>query len=333
MEKELFLKYVEMLHRFENLAKDESSIYSTTNEIEIMNHVRSLVKDNPELMELLKTIHALPDEQRKQAVEEYFSKEETKEEEEEPKKSEEEEIAKTFGVDVNNIDHKYLSNGNEIYSFYASNLGRQVILENNTKGKSLMENLKDIQDSNKKYQTENAEENTNSILDDKLKENLELEMLSKDEIIKIYGDFENLEPEVASKLRFLIKNYEQLDIKGINVENLIYIDSDNQIHEVVLNDKKEVTVSSTEGENESGPAFEETNDNIEKEEDDKELDSMLEEEPELEKEEEKALQEEKPLVLVKKDNQGFLNNVLFMAVITTGILLIGLIATVIKYYS
>ena len=118
MEKDVFMRYVQLLHRFEELSKEEHSIYSNTIEAKTILEVRQLVGNNQELLELLKKIHSLPDSEREKAVEEYFSKQNKKEEQEEPKKSEEEEIAKTFEVNVNEIDHKYLKNGNEIFSFY-----------------------------------------------------------------------------------------------------------------------------------------------------------------------------------------------------------------------
>ena len=161
MEKEIFIKYIEMLHRFEKLSKEELSIYPNSDEIKIMSEVRELVENNPELSDLLKKIHALPDSERMRTVVEYFA---NKEEKEEEPKTEEEEISKTFGVDVNKIEHKFLSNGNEIFSFYDVELGRQVLLENNQKGKSLVECLQEIQEQNQKYQTEDAEENSNNIL-------------------------------------------------------------------------------------------------------------------------------------------------------------------------
>ena len=146
MEKEIFVKYVEMLHRFEKLSEEEMSIYSTPEEEEIVFEVRSLIEKNPILLDLLKQIHASPDNERMNVVNKHFSNKEK--EVEKTEKTEEEEIAKTFGVNVENIEHHFLSNGNEIFSFYDSNLGRQVIIENNKKGKSLFKYLKEIQDQN-----------------------------------------------------------------------------------------------------------------------------------------------------------------------------------------
>ena len=228
MEKDVFVRYVEMLHRFEELSKDGKSINSDTIEASTILEIRQLVENNKKLMELLKRIHALPDNERMAAVEEYFSKQNKKEEE--PEKSEEEEIAKTFGVNVSEIDHKYLKNGHEIFSFYDSISGKQVILENNKKGKSLVECLQEIQEKNEKYQTDDEYDNSKSILKDKVNsESLELKMYTKEEILSIPGGLDSIRNEDAMILSYLLKNYDELGIKGINLDHLIYIDNDNKI--------------------------------------------------------------------------------------------------------
>lgn len=339
MERETFIKYVEMLHRFERLSKEELSIYSNTVETKVISDVRKLVENNPELMDLLKKIHSLPDGERMRVVVEYFSK---KEEKDEPAKNEEEEIAKTYGVDVGKIEHKFLSNGNEIFSFYDTKRGKQVVLENNQKGKSLVSYLKEIQEENEKYQSENAETNSNDILRDKSnEENIELQMLTKEEILARFDGFGNVAKEDASKLRYLLQNYERLKIKGINLENLIYIDEDNKIHEAVINEKQEVVIATpvdanySEGEYE---ASDNANNNIENENtDSNELEDMIAEEENenddvLKYTEGKIEEKEKPKVLKKDDKYGFINNVLFVAIITAVILIVILAYFIIKFY-
>ena len=341
MEKEIFIKYIEMLHRFEKLSKEELSIYPNSDEIKIMSEVRELVENNPELSDLLKKIHALPDSERMRTVVEYFA---NKEEKEEEPKTEEEEISKTFGVDVNKIEHKFLSNGNEIFSFYDVELGRQVLLENNQKGKSLVECLQEIQEQNQKYQTEDAEENSNNILRDKsAEENIELKMYTKEEIVNRFDDFSNVNKEDVAKLKFLLNNYEKLRIKGINLENLIYIDEDNRVHEVVVNEKQEVVVATpvdanySADQDESGAEVEQTNESsdelgsmVEDTEKDEEADYTLSDGKYEKKEEEK----EKHKTLTRKDDKyGFINNVLYVSIITAVVLVVCLIYFIIKYYA
>ena len=332
MEKDVFVRYVEMLHRFEELSKDGKSINSDTIEASTILEIRQLVENNKKLMELLKRIHALPDNERMAAVEEYFSKQNKKEEE--PEKSEEEEIAKTFGVNVSEIDHKYLKNGHEIFSFYDSISGKQVILENNKKGKSLVECLQEIQEKNEKYQTDDEYDNSKSILKDKVNsESLELKMYTKEEILSIPGGLDSIRNEDAMILSYLLKHYDELGIKGINLDNLIYIDKDNKIQEAVVVDNK-VMVGEPEdakGANTNGEISEENEDNPE-------LVEMVEEDTTEEKEKEEELdnerEKEKPKVLTKQDDKyGFISNVLLVSIITAVILVGVLIYYVVQYYS
>ena len=344
MEKETFIKYVEMLNRFEKLSKEEASIYSNTQETKVIAEVRKLVEKDPELMEFLKQLHALPEKERMQAVTEHFSKKENKEEA--SAKSEEEEIAKTFGVDINKIEHKFLSTGNEIFSFYDLKLGRQVVLENNQKGKTLVEYLKEIQVQNEKYQTENEETNSNEILNDqRLTENIELKMLTKEEILNRQDNFSNIANEDAAKLKYLLQNYDRLRIKGINLENLIYIDEDNKIHEAVINEKQEVVVANPEDASYSDNSYDSNAPVETTTEDSNELNSMVEESTEEKEDEdsynlsgneyENELDKEKVKVLThtKDDKYGFVNNVLFIAIITAVVLIITLVYYIIRYYA
>lgn len=335
MEKDVFIRYVEMIHRFEQLSKDERSIYSNTIEGRTILEVRKLVENNPDLMNLLKQIHSLPDAERKKAVEDYFSKHNSNNQEEKKEKSTEEEIAKTFGVNASEIDHKYLHNGHEIFSFYDSVSGKQVILENSKKGKSLVECLKEIQEKNEKYQTENEDDNSKSILRDKSNtENIELKFYSKNEIINVPG-LDNIRGKDALILMYLLKHYEELGIKGINLDNMIYIDATNNIQEaVVVNDKVMIgKPSDAKSEGSSSKPSEE-----EKEETDtNELNNMVEEANEEEKKNEldKENEKEKPKIMLKQDDNkyGFISNVLLVAILSA-IALIGiLIYYVVQYYS
>ena len=44
------------------------------------------------------------------------------------------------------------------------------------------------------------------------------------------------------KLNYLLTNYDRLHIKGINIENLMYIDEDNNIREVSFKNEKDIVV-------------------------------------------------------------------------------------------
>ena len=134
-------------------------------------------------------------------------------------------------------------------------------------------------------------------------------------------------------LSYLLKHYDELGIKGINLDNLIYIDKDNKIQEAVVVDNK-VMVGEPEdakGANTNGEISEENEDNPE-------LVEMVEEDTTEEKEKEEELdnerEKEKPKVLTKQDDKyGFISNVLLVSIITAVILVGVLIYYVVQYYS
>ena len=75
----------------------------------------------------------------------------------------EEVISKTFGVDINDIEHKYLNSGKEIFSFYDSKIGRKRLLENPSDG-TLVEFLKEEQNNNADFQSNDYKANSTAIL-------------------------------------------------------------------------------------------------------------------------------------------------------------------------
>ena len=123
MEKEIFIRYVQMLHRFEKLSKEEFSIYSNTEEVKVITEVRKLVEHNAELMGLLKKIHSLPDNKRMEAVIEFFAKDKAN-------NKITEDISQKYNINQNSVKKQFLSNGKEIVSFYSDDLNKQIILEN-----------------------------------------------------------------------------------------------------------------------------------------------------------------------------------------------------------
>ena len=158
-------------------------------------------------------------------------------------------------------------------------------------------------------------------------------MYTKEEILSIPGGLDSIRNEDAMILSYLLKNYDELGIKGINLDHLIYIDKDNKIQEAVVVDNK-VMVGEPEdakGANTNGEISEENEDNPE-------LVEMVEEDTTEEKEKEEELdnerEKEKPKVLTKQDDKyGFISNVLLVSIITAVILVGVLIYYVVQYYS
>ena len=263
-------------------------------------------KNNPEYKALLEKILNAPQGQSIQVVQEYFKEKQQQIE----KKPEEEQIAKVFGVSADQIKHLYLKNGKQIFSFYSPDLGRDVVLENGRKGKTLTEVLKEIQESNEKYQSDDPNENSKDIMmDERLKSNLELPMYPPKEIGQHMGEIESLSANEKKLLKYLVDHAEQLDIKGINITNLIYIDHNHQIKEISFDKNFNPVTGSPEGE-----------DNNTKEDKDSksEINSMVsesnEKEESLEKQDKKK--DVKKLILTNPNDLGYTDNIGWIIVVT-----------------
>lgn len=339
MNRELLMQYVDILNRMENVPYD---VRMSRNDLDysIIDYVEKKAADDLELQELIKEIKSLPSDERANFVKNYVENYEEKKAEN--AKNEEEEISKVFGVDVKDIQHLFLANGSEIFYFYESRLGRNIVLENSKKGKSLTEQLKAIQEESEKYQTENDHDNAHEILtDEALKSNMELEFYSKSEVLDHKAELENLSAEDISKVKYLINHYDELNIKGINIQNMIYIDQSGDIFEITYVDNK-VNIAKPDSQDYS---FEKTNINTDS--NNSELDNMLNDNEESdtlenesdkneeneENEELKEEEKEKPKVYVKNDNaeSGFTNNALYFFI--AGLILIIIIVILFVFFS
>ena len=170
--KETVKYYLEVLDKYRNT----NGLVGESDK-NLINQINSSAYDSKEFQELMNKLrHANPLD-REKIINEYFDKNNEKD------TNPEKEIANTFGVDISKIEHKILDSGIEIFSFYNPENGKQVILENKKDGVSLVEQLKQIQAENTKYQSNNNEKNTTSILNDqRIKENIELKLIPIEEI-------------------------------------------------------------------------------------------------------------------------------------------------------
>ncbi len=242
MEFELFIKYVQMINRFENISKEGNSIHLTSEEEDIAKQIKELANSNPKYKDLLKKIHSLPPVERQASVKEYFSNNTAR-------KGRginvSEVIAQTFGVNIDKIKHYYLSSGTELFSFYSDKLQKEIVLKNDEKGKSLSEYLSEIQNENEKYQTKDEFANTNEILmDERNKKNVELGFLTKEELESQKDVVDNLKEEEKRKLSYLMQNYERLGIKGINIDNMVFLDENDNVQETVIDSDHKVAIAS-----------------------------------------------------------------------------------------
>lgn len=274
--KETVKHYLEVLDKYRNT----NGLVGESDK-NLINQINSSAYDSKEFQELMNKLrHASPLD-REKIINEYFDKNNEKD------TNPEKEIANTFGVDISKIEHKILDSGIEIFSFYNPENGKQVILENKKDGVSLVEQLKQIQAENTKYQSNNNEKNTTSILNDqRIKENIELKLIPIEEINEYLGQVKNLTVEDYKKLVFIIKNADELHINYINVENLFGLSKDGKIYEARTNSNKELQIGEP-----NNAIYNESKIDVSDEVNNNELDNAYEDNPNIKEELPEELQE------------------------------------------
>ena len=197
--------------------------------------VNNLCKTDPEFNEMVNKLKgSFSDESRMNILNDYLNQKELKE-----AKSNEEVISKTFGVDINDIEHKYLNSGKEIFSFYDPKIGRKRLLENPSDG-TLVEFLKEEQNNNEDFQSNDYKANSTAILNEKLKEkNIELKMVYIGDLNDHQKEIDNLEEKKKKCLDEILKNKEKLGVVYVNLEDIVALDKDGKIIEGAYNDEKQ----------------------------------------------------------------------------------------------
>ncbi len=197
--------------------------------------VNNLCKTDSEFNEMVNKLKgSFGDETRINILNDYLNQKKLKE-----AKSNEEVISKTFGVDINDIEHKYLNSGKEIFSFYDFKIGRKRLLENPSDG-TLVEFLKEEQNNNEDFQSNDYKANSTAILNEKLKEkNIELKMVYIGDLNDHQKEIDNLEEKKKKCLDEILKNKEKLGVVYVNLEDIVALDKDGKIIEGAYNDEKQ----------------------------------------------------------------------------------------------
>jgi len=197
--------------------------------------VNNLCKTDSEFNEMVNKLKgSFGDETRINILNDYLNQKKLKE-----AKSNGEVISKTFGVDINDIEHKYLNSGKEIFSFYDSKIGRKRLLENPSDG-TLVEFLKEEQNNNEDFQSNDYKANSTAILNEKLKEkNIELKMVYIGDLNDHQKEIDNLEEKKKKCLDEILKNKEKLGVVYVNLEDIVALDKDGKIIEGAYNDEKQ----------------------------------------------------------------------------------------------
>ena len=197
--------------------------------------VNNLCKTDPEFNDMVNKLKgSFSDESRMNILNDYLDQKEIQE-----AKTNEEVISKTFGVDINDIEHKYLNSGKEIFSFYDPKIGRKRLLENPSEG-TLVEFLKEEQNNNEDFQSNDYKANSTAILNEKLKEkNIELKMVYIGDLNDYQKEIDNLEEKKKKCLDEILKNKEKLGIVYVNLEDIVALDKDGKIIEGAYNEEKQ----------------------------------------------------------------------------------------------
>lgn len=195
-------------------------------------YINDLCKTNEEINNMMYKIKISSSEMdRLNILRDYFLNEELKN-----TKTEEEIISKTFGINIEDIEHRKLNTGKDVFVVYGDTSGRKRIIENPKDKESLVEFLKEEQNNNKDYQTENYKANSKEILYNQLNTtNLELKVIPAREIYKYSEIFNSLDEKIRTCLTELIKNIDKLNIEYINLENAFALDKDGNLIEAVYN--------------------------------------------------------------------------------------------------
>lgn len=231
MNKEQLIEYVNLYNQFQN----NPNMQFSNEQLNLINEVHKEAQTNTLLANFLSSTAISNETERMRALNEYLTEQEIKKQVKEEKV-----IAETYGIDVSKIQHKYLDNGKEIFYFYDMKLGRNVVLENKKEGKTLVEQLKQMQVENEKYRVGNNEQNTYQMLSDQQnQDNAEMKMIPINEVQNHLSRLQNMSVEDVQKFHFLIKNAEDKGIGYINIENVFGIDQYGKIQEVKYDKEKD----------------------------------------------------------------------------------------------
>ena len=221
---------------------------------------------DPQYSDLITSIIDLSYDDAKKKLDDFFNKNKVN------STSNEEQIAEVFGVSTDNIEHIFLKNGVQVFKFYSAVLGRDVVLENNVRGKSLSDILSDYQQKYaEKYTSVNDAENSNDILMDiRLNSDIEMKLFSLDEVRSQVSEISSLNEEQLELLNYLLNNADSFNINLINISNLFFITNDHKLMEITYDKNHKPIVGEPNGELEHDNAVFDVDDNVVDEKEQKE---------------------------------------------------------------
>ena len=234
--KDLLRKYVEILEYGNHLTTAESEIYSR-------------VKNDPELAPIAKAIEeTFPKEARYGVIKKY--EEQLKEKDKKELDQIKEACQKTFGVNLDNIEFKKLSNGKDIIAFHDPRLNRKRIIDYSY-AKSLVTEFSKIQNNNLDFQTEDYEKNATNIAQAEAGNNINREFNMID-IEKFKANYNEIIKRIPADEQYKVEMINTLlnqsvnsNIKYINLENMVALDASGNIIEASLDSENKARVTGT----------------------------------------------------------------------------------------
>lgn len=144
------------------------------------------------------------------------------------------ELAKTFGINLSDIEHVKLENGKEFFKFFNPETGTVKMVENRDHNTSLKENFESIQQELSYFQGKDDRKSAKDIYEHNMKhKNVELNLISLSELknnkYKYKKQIDALSTIDRKKLITLLKFSTKLHITHINIENSIGINKDGTV--------------------------------------------------------------------------------------------------------
>lgn len=172
-------------------------------------------------------------------------------------------LAKTFGLDLSDIEHVKLENGKEFFKFIDPETREVKMVENLEHNSSMMSSFESVQQELSFFQGKDQKKNARDIYEYNMKnKNIELKLVSLSELknnkYHYKKQIDSLSTIDRKKLITLLKYSEKLRITQINIENSIAVNEDGTVIDLqydyannkaviksaaVYNNQNELTVS------------------------------------------------------------------------------------------
>ena len=324
MDRKLIEEFSGIIKKYKIDSLNGKEIIESEDDKMVLEQISSLISQNEEYNVLINELLSSDPDKVDDIVNNYFGKKQEEEQAEDI--SAEDEIANLYGVSVADIKSLHLKNGNELFKFYSPDVGKEIVLVNGKEGESLKSQLQQMQELKKEYQTDNEKNNSKNIMMDiRNNSNLEITFYPVSEIKNHQEEVDNLSDDSFRLLQYIIANANDLDVQLINLDNLVYLDSNNNLREVTFDMNHNPSVGTPdEKKNEDNNTY--SSSEISSEENSSEIDEMLSSGASEEQEKEN-LQEKRSNKVYQKtmDTNQLMNDFNQSGFVSNAIIIIGLV--------